>query len=35
MGKALVTSFKSGVKGANALKVGIAATGIGLLVIAL
>ena len=35
MGVALRTSFKSGVQGASALKKGIAATGIGLLVIAL
>jgi|TARA_R110002124_G_scaffold193913_4_gene361088 hypothetical protein len=35
MGKSLVTSFKAGVKGASSLKVGIAATGIGLLVVAL
>ena len=35
MGVALKTSFKSGVKGASALKKGIAATGIGLLVVAL
>ena len=35
MGVALKTSFKSGVQGASALKKGIAATGIGLLVIAL
>tara|TARA_R100000935_G_C2840395_1_gene170658 strand:+ start:6167 stop:7972 length:1806 start_codon:yes stop_codon:yes gene_type:complete len=35
MGKSLVTSFKAGVKGASSLKIGIAATGIGLLVIAL
>ena len=35
MGVALKTSFKSGVTGASALKKGIAATGIGLLVIAL
>jgi hypothetical protein len=35
MGVALKTSFKSGVQGASALKKGIAATGIGLLVVAL
>ena len=35
MGVALKTSFKSGVAGASALKKGIAATGIGLLVVAL
>ena len=35
MGTSLVTSFKAGIKGANGLKIGIAATGIGLLVIAL
>ena len=35
MGVALKTSFKSGIKGASALKKGIAATGIGLLVVAL
>ena len=35
MGASLVTSFKAGVKGASSLKIGIAATGIGLLVVAL
>ena len=35
MGTALKASFKSGVKGASALQKGIAATGIGLLVVAL
>ena len=35
MGVALKLSFKSGVKGASALQKGIAATGIGLLVVAL
>ena len=35
MGVALKASFKSGVKGASALQKGIAATGIGLLVVAL
>ena len=35
MGKGLVTSFKSGVKGASALKKGLIATGIGAIVVAL